>query len=75
MTRKIPLFINGEFMHGGSDQSLPVTNPATQEVLAEVTFATAREVDFAVASAKEAFETWRDVPISARARLMLRYQD
>ncbi|WP_439101019.1 CoA-acylating methylmalonate-semialdehyde dehydrogenase [Congregibacter sp.] len=74
MSRKIPLFINGEFMQGSSDQTLPVTSPATQEVLAEVTFATDREVDFAVASAKDAFETWREVPISDRARLMLRYQ-
>ncbi|MDA8962395.1 aldehyde dehydrogenase family protein, partial [Congregibacter sp.] len=74
MTRKIPLYINGEFMHGSSDTTLPVTSPATQELLAEVTFATAKEVDFAVASAKEAFVTWREVPISERARLMLRYQ-
>lgn len=74
MTRKIPLYINGEFMIGSSDQTLPVTSPATQELLAEVTFATSKEVDFAMASAKEAFATWREVPISERARLMLRYQ-
>jgi malonate-semialdehyde dehydrogenase (acetylating)/methylmalonate-semialdehyde dehydrogenase len=74
MTHKVPLFINGEFMLGSSEQSLPVTNPATQETLAELPFATAKEVDFAVASAKEAFKTWREVPVSERGRLMLRYQ-
>jgi malonate-semialdehyde dehydrogenase (acetylating)/methylmalonate-semialdehyde dehydrogenase len=42
--------------------------------LAEVPFATEREVDFAVASAKEAFKSWREVPVSERARLMMRYQ-
>ncbi|MFK8040988.1 CoA-acylating methylmalonate-semialdehyde dehydrogenase [Congregibacter sp.] len=74
MSRNIPMFINGEFMLGSSDHVQPVISPATQEVLAEVPFATAKEVDFAVASAKEAFKTWREVPISERARLMLRYQ-
>jgi malonate-semialdehyde dehydrogenase (acetylating)/methylmalonate-semialdehyde dehydrogenase len=52
MTRKIPMFINGEFMLGSAEQSLPVIDPATQQTLAEVPFATEREVDFAVASAR-----------------------
>lgn len=73
MTQLVPLFINGEFMTG-SGESLPVIDPATQQTLAQVPFATSREVDFAVASAKEAFQTWREVPVPERARLMMRYQ-
>ena len=43
-------------------------------MLARVPFATAAEVDRAVASAAEAFKTWRKTPIGARARIFLRYQ-
>lgn len=74
MTNMIPLFINGEFVSSSAEEMQPVLNPANQEVLAEVPFATSKEVDFAVAAAKDAFQTWRDVPVSERARLMLRYQ-
>ncbi|MFK7830075.1 MAG: CoA-acylating methylmalonate-semialdehyde dehydrogenase [Congregibacter sp.] len=74
MTHTVPLFINGEFLTSSSDQLQPVLDPATQNVLAEVPFATEKEVDFAVASASEAFQTWKEVPVSERARLMMRYQ-
>ncbi len=74
MTQQVPLFINGEFIHSSSAETLPVTNPANQQLLAEVPFATADEVNAAVASAREAFATWKDVPVAERARLMMRYQ-
>jgi len=73
MTRQVPLFINGEFVQSSSSEKLQVTNPANQELLAEVPFATHDEVEMAVASAKEAFKTWKDTPVSERARLMMRY--
>ena len=53
---------------------IPVTNPATQEILARVPFATAAEVERAVSAAKSAFESWKETPVGERARLMLRYQ-
>ncbi len=75
MAQKLPLFIGGEFIESETNEWLPVTNPATQDVLGDVPFATYQEIDRAVASAKEAFQTWREVPTPERARLMLRYQD
>jgi malonate-semialdehyde dehydrogenase (acetylating)/methylmalonate-semialdehyde dehydrogenase len=54
MSQQVPLFINGEFLHGSGDTTVPVLDPATQQTLAEVTFAAPKEVDFAVASAREA---------------------
>lgn len=36
---------------------------------------TKSEFDSAVANAKETFKTWKDVPISARVRHMLKYQE
>ena len=75
MAPSLPLFIDGEFVESASNESLPVTNPATQDVLCDVPCATTHEIERAVASAAVAFQTWRDVPISERARLMLRFQD
>lgn len=68
-----PLFIDGEFVESQGDTTAPVTNPATQQLLANVTFATTEEVDRAVASAKAAFTSWRETPVPERARLMMRY--
>ncbi|MCC2637563.1 MAG: methylmalonate-semialdehyde dehydrogenase, partial [Moraxellaceae bacterium] len=73
--RRIPLLIEGAFQDSKTTTWQPVRNPATQQVLAEVPMATAGEVERAVASAKEAFKSWRDVPAPARARIMLKYQE
>ncbi|KQN98605.1 MULTISPECIES: CoA-acylating methylmalonate-semialdehyde dehydrogenase [Stenotrophomonas] len=70
----VKLLIDGEFVESGSAQWRDVVNPATQDVLARVPFATAGEVDAAVASAKEAFKRWRRTPIGTRARIFLKYQ-
>ena len=74
MSKKVPLYIDGEFVASTSEQWIPVTNPATQEVIAEVPVATQSEMDAAVNSAREAFKTWKEVPVSERARVMMRYQ-
>ncbi|MDV6326633.1 CoA-acylating methylmalonate-semialdehyde dehydrogenase [Idiomarina sp. PL1-037] len=74
MSKKVPLYIDGEFIASKSEQWIPVTNPATQEVIAQVPVATQSEMDAAVESAREAFKTWKEVPVSERARVMMRYQ-
>jgi malonate-semialdehyde dehydrogenase (acetylating)/methylmalonate-semialdehyde dehydrogenase len=73
MTKKVPLYINGEWVESQTDQWIPVLNPATQEVLAEVPCATPSEMEAAIASAKETFQSWKEVSISERARVMMRY--
>ncbi|MDH1440407.1 CoA-acylating methylmalonate-semialdehyde dehydrogenase [Pseudomonas sp. GD03721] len=70
----VKLLIGGEFVESKTTQWREVINPATQEVLARVPFATDEEMNAAVASAKEAFKTWRKTPIGARARIFLKYQ-
>ncbi|WP_372738991.1 CoA-acylating methylmalonate-semialdehyde dehydrogenase [Neptunomonas sp.] len=74
MTQQVQLLINGELVSSKSDNWIPVTNPATQEVIAQVPCATAAEVEQAVEAAKAAFEIWKETPVGERARLMLRYQ-
>jgi len=70
----VKLLINGEFIESKSTQWRDIVNPATQQVLARVPFATADEMEAAVVSAREAFKTWRKTPIGARARVFLKYQ-
>ncbi|AKX48006.1 methylmalonate-semialdehyde dehydrogenase [Thiopseudomonas alkaliphila] len=70
----VKLLINGEFIESKTDQWRDVVNPATQEVLAKVPFATADEINAAVASAKQAFSSWRKTAIGTRARIFLKYQ-
>jgi malonate-semialdehyde dehydrogenase (acetylating)/methylmalonate-semialdehyde dehydrogenase len=73
MASSVPLYINGEFMQGAGE-GLPVLDPATQQPLAQLSFASSQQVNYAVACAKDAFSSWREVPVPERARLMLRYQ-
>ncbi|GAA4822269.1 hypothetical protein GCM10011365_21960 [Marinicella pacifica] len=74
MTRKVSMFIDGEEVTSQCTEWIPVTDPATQEVICEAPNATEDEVNRAVASAKKAFETWKNVPVTKRARMMLTYQ-
>ncbi|MFT3717134.1 MAG: CoA-acylating methylmalonate-semialdehyde dehydrogenase [Pseudorhodoferax sp.] len=70
----VKLLIDGRFVESRSTQWRDVVNPATQEVLARVPFATPEEIDAAVASAQAAFKTWRKTAIGTRARIFLKYQ-
>jgi malonate-semialdehyde dehydrogenase (acetylating)/methylmalonate-semialdehyde dehydrogenase len=74
MAKVIAQLIDGEWREGRSREYIEVTDPATQEVLALAPQATSEEIEAAIASAKNAFLSWREVPVSDRARLMLRYQ-
>lgn len=70
----VKLLINGHLVESLTTTWREVVNPATQEVLARVPFATADEMAAAVASAQQAFKTWRKTSIGARARIFLKYQ-
>jgi len=72
--REIPLFIDGQSVRSCTSEWRDVVNPATQDVVARVPFATADEVNQAVACAKEAFKTWRKVSLAQRMRIMLKFQ-
>ncbi len=70
--RTIGHWIGGEGSRGGSGRTGPVFNPATGEQSGEVTFASVEDVDRAVASATEAYATWRHWSLSKRAELFFR---
>ena len=65
--------INGQ--HVNNARTFETTNPATQEVLAEVASGGADEVNAAVAAAKAAFPKWANTPAPERAKLIRKLGD
>ena len=70
----VKLLIDGKFVESASSEWQAVVNPATQQVLARVPFATPAEIDAAVAAAAAAYRRWRSTPVGARMRVMLKLQ-
>jgi malonate-semialdehyde dehydrogenase (acetylating)/methylmalonate-semialdehyde dehydrogenase len=70
----VKMLLQGKFIDSQTNEWHDIVNPATQEVLAQVPFATDAEIDAAVASAKEAYKSWKNTPIAARVRVMLKLQ-
>ncbi|HEY4645945.1 MAG TPA: aldehyde dehydrogenase family protein [Steroidobacteraceae bacterium] len=62
--------IDGELV--GSERSLDVINPATEQVFARCPAATRAQLDQAVAAARRAFEAWRRTSYQERAALLKR---
>ena len=63
-------YINGEWTSPAVPALLPVVNPATEEVVAEVARGSAEDVDRAVAAARAAFPVWSATPVEARAAIL-----
>ena len=53
---------------------VPVFNPATGEVSAELPLSTLSELNDAVASSKKAQVAWRNTPPMKRARIMFKFK-
>jgi acyl-CoA reductase-like NAD-dependent aldehyde dehydrogenase len=68
LQKPLRLYIDGVFVE--TEGSMATINPATGQTLAMAPLATEREVDLAVEAASRAFETWRSVPPTRRARLL-----
>ena len=67
--------IGGKSTAGDSTRRSTIWNPATGEPQAEVLLAEANDVDLAVRSAKIAFESWREVSLAVRARVMFAFRE
>src|SRR5580700_9733215 len=71
----VPHYVNGAPVEGASSRFGDVFNPATGEVTKRIAFATAAEVNQAVAAASAAFPAWAAQPPLRRARVLLRFLD
>jgi malonate-semialdehyde dehydrogenase (acetylating)/methylmalonate-semialdehyde dehydrogenase len=74
-TKTIQHRIGGLETPGGSTRTAPVWNPATGEQQAQVLLAERADVDAAVRAAREAFETWKEVSVVRRSRVMFAFRN
>ncbi|KAH0909100.1 hypothetical protein HID58_032421 [Brassica napus] len=72
---RVPNLIGGSFVDSQASSHIDVINPATQEVVSQVPLTTNEEFKAAVSSAKKAFPSWRNTPITTRQRVMLKFQE
>ncbi len=71
----VPNVISGEVTVGSSERRGPVFDPALGVVAKQVPFASAAEVDEAVASCVEAQRAWGRVSLSRRAEIMFSFRE
>ena len=64
------LFIGGQWRGSSDGATIPVFNPATQAVIAELPVATRADLDEALAAAHAGFQTWRAVSAYDRAKIL-----
>ncbi|BCM24992.1 CoA-acylating methylmalonate-semialdehyde dehydrogenase [Methyloradius palustris] len=67
-------YINGQHVAGTSSRFGDVYNPATGEVQAQLSYATAVEVDHAISAAQAAFPAWSSTPALKRARILFKFK-
>jgi aldehyde dehydrogenase (NAD+) len=73
LNKKYDLFINGKFVKPNKGVYFNSINPATEEKLAEVAEADAKDVNTAVLAAKKAYDqVWKKLPAKERAKYIFR---
>ncbi len=73
--KRVSHWIGGKVVASASGRSGPIWNPATGEQQGTVDFASVAEVDAAVASAHQAFKSWRATALSRRAEILFKLRD
>jgi acyl-CoA reductase-like NAD-dependent aldehyde dehydrogenase len=64
------IYVDGRFIAGRAKDAIPVSDPATGEVIDEVPCCDAPDIDAAVAAARSAFPGWRGTVANDRATLL-----
>ncbi len=72
-TKELKNYINGQWVASSGSDTLEVPNPATGELLARVPISNKKDLDGAVKAANTAFQTWKNVPVPKRARVMYKF--
>ncbi|MGA3040252.1 MAG: CoA-acylating methylmalonate-semialdehyde dehydrogenase [Bryobacteraceae bacterium] len=73
--RTVKFYTNGSWEDAPGRGLHPIANPATGEVIAQVPYATADDVDRTARAAHAAFLKWREVPVVERVQVFYRYKD
>jgi malonate-semialdehyde dehydrogenase (acetylating)/methylmalonate-semialdehyde dehydrogenase len=75
MACSVKFYTNGNWEDAPGRGLHPITNPATGEVIAQVPYANADDVDRTARAAHAAFLKWREVPVVERVQVFYRYKD
>jgi malonate-semialdehyde dehydrogenase (acetylating)/methylmalonate-semialdehyde dehydrogenase len=67
-------FIGGRWVGARATDYFQVHNPAVGDVIGRTPLSTAVDVDAAVQAATQAFPSWRDTPVNARAQVLYRFK-
>src|SRR5882757_923918 len=65
----------GELFRGASDQTAPVTNPATGVVTGEVALASVEDARAVIDTAAAAFPEWRDASLAKRTQVLFNFRE
>lgn len=75
LQNKYQLYINGEWKDASDGATIKTYNPANGEFLAEIADASNKDVDEAIAAAREAFKTWGKTTPVERAAILNKIAD
>jgi len=73
-SHEVKNLVGGVWEDRNGQETEPVYDPATGEVVAETPLSTAEDVDRAVQKAKEAFPSWAATPVTERTRILFRFK-
>jgi len=69
-------YVNGQWVASAGTSHIDIINPLdSTEVLAKVPQSTEAEFNSIVQNSQDTFEEWKEVPISTKIRMMLKYQE
>ncbi|TYA11747.1 CoA-acylating methylmalonate-semialdehyde dehydrogenase [Paenibacillus faecis] len=72
--RRLRNYVNGAWKESRTGRYESVVNPATKEIIAYVPISTKEDIEEAAGVAAQAFESWKNVPVPRRARILFNYQ-
>lgn len=71
----VSLMIDGAWTKGANGRTIPVINPATEEVIGQVAHAEKSDLDRALAAADKGFKQWKKVSAYERYKIMRKAAD
>jgi betaine-aldehyde dehydrogenase len=75
--KKYKNYINGKWLESSTGETFPVYDPSTEEVIAQVSAASAADVDSAVKAARAAFDSgpWAQTTAQDRGRILYKFAE
>lgn len=68
-------YVDGQWVHSNSGNTIAVNNPADNSVLGYMPFLDQDQIEQAVQSAQNAYQSWRYVPVNSRAKILHKWAE